>query len=1160
MKTAGAVKPRGGWFLKWCSWIWGGCCYLAMAAEVGLVVGLWLLLAWFHAMPDDYDRVGWLSPPKSSFPFREAPDATLNTGRTLASGEQIVLNNYRARFRGDLKRDNQAADRLFRDFASALVYAREREMDVLPSAGMIQFCLKREDDRLLETLQLEMQADLVELLGDLAENLRERHRTGSAHAEPALAMAAAASELAGEPLEGLGDDVERAAARLIAAFEAGWLNLAPRGMDEAKVAERYARDPELARLFKSQRFLMQCLSPEAAEELVAVFRGNAELRGRLEAIDRMIDISDNPPELRHLGEMLDDRLTSLPAISFLAWADSPENRYYAQLYGRGFMPSGRSWMGDIIEGLRSGAMEYELREDSGWYDYKFRALVPLVREQESYSRRSGKVEATSEYEGFLQESFRAALMGLRETHVLRVGSPPKGIGGPGAARTGYVELAPEFTCQPEPSFYWHLSRAYGFLAGRLGPDDESGRRAAELEGITRDLAALSLLELGLPADGLTFNEKRMDEGLEGWPENPNEKLQEGAARARRWINEMMRSSVLSDNPCFLIDSPDGRRWGVAGVRLARIEYEFEAMPDIIDEGTTTPTRFVLPRKANYLAPLLLPVEVAEPIAAEEFASFCGRFTSARECLDALGSDDTLYPAKPIPWWLPPALVSLLAALHIRWWGRIVWRRWRGRDRLSLKQRTGRRVAWGVASVLFMLYVPLFLVCHIGPRMDLPPKQRMLWCAVFTSVFSRWVEPVEIVAEEYLFLPGRAAILLSPRQIVGWGLKSDNRAVRHVALNSMNFGEWGPPPPSLIGGLIDICRERGQSEAKIAFEWLTVAANDRRRGTSESTTSRIHQAIRETYRTRPDPSFVLHSAELIRDHGTPADMEKLLATLKSAAQAGTISDIYALTFAIPVGLSEREDPLPYDGMIELGFFPEDPTAIHEIGFGGPGVFWNPAIEGFLDRLQEMQGRLSRRERFDRTGNDYDEVPIDDETKKRYLLARDDLRPAQLWLEQHLYQAPIAGFDVFRGLHVFSPRQKDWIYLEFAARMHDWPEEHIDRWINSRTIDDFLGRAPDSTYDDDPGEAYYQAIEQLCDSPWYDRPNLSYHPHSDYGFSSFKTYGEILEQILYDRDHPPAPPPDSDSLGAWETWDDWGSFDPIDRAQGSTAGEPAAAPDQ
>ena len=49
------------------------------------------------------------------------------------------------------------------------------------------------------------------------------------------------------------------------------------------------------------------------------------------------------------------------------------------------MPLGVNWMEELVGAVKSGKIDLEPNDKSGWYDYKLFALAPLIRPDLSFA-------------------------------------------------------------------------------------------------------------------------------------------------------------------------------------------------------------------------------------------------------------------------------------------------------------------------------------------------------------------------------------------------------------------------------------------------------------------------------------------------------------------------------------------------------------------------------------------------------------------------------------------------------------------------------------------------------------------------------------------------------------------------------------------------------
>ncbi len=856
--------------------------WLTILLQIGLIAGMWWLYHW--AKP-------WLSTHRNYDPYAFMSMAVGGSTPTafeqrLPDGRTIRIDNRGAMFVADVDSGDRQSERLFGSFHEAIEHARREGLPLLPSASMIHHTFKREDDALLEEVQLGVNRLCVELLEDLDAALAEREDRPAAEAR---AFVAAALVLADRREEAVFPDaVARQARQLISEFRSG-ARSAGRGFNESTVAPRYARSEELARMFTTQRFLTGLLEPPAAEVLLELLEERPDLRERLAQINAVYDVLDNPAETAHL--LRPDGPLPQAGVHFLPAARSPENEHYYATFGAGPPPDELQWLCELTESVRSGRLDLTPRSDSGWYDHKLYALAPLVRRDHAIELLTNKLRATELYRAFMAETFRAALVSTRESHIMRIQPIYMGIL---PEQEPELPLGPQFGCEPTPIVYWRLALAYDYLREQLPAEFGMHEQLAVQAERARGLAALALLELGIPAD-FAIGEPLPD----GFPHA-------GLEATRDWLAALPDSPPMREDPRFCLPVMAQRQWGIVGVRLRRLKYEYDVAPWV--EGYQ-----LKPTPSAYWAPVLVATEFRRPIAPDKFPSFCSRFDRVGDCLTALTADSANINDGRIPW---PAILWPLTLGGLAHTGWRIHRRRRPAPpkRLSIWKKLQLAVCVVLLIGLFFLVGPAWFGLHILPRLDLPRWHARWWSELPVTLHERI--QYRLKYDNNLEFPLYAKVSFG---ITDWllarALNSESQPVRENALN-ICWLTWTAGERS-YQALLDVGRSGSYDEVEMAMDALGSYAID----------DDPHDASRRLDNLRPilerfgnDPRIVIKSANLVAmAGGPPADV----AMIEKAVRDYPLDDM-DFKRAINALMCGSPKTLPYDRLVELGYFPADPA--------------------------------------------------------------------------------------------------------------------------------------------------------------------------------------------------------------------------------------------
>jgi len=402
--------------------------------------------------------------------------------------------------------------------------------------------------------------------------------------------------------------------------------------------------------------------------------------------------------IHHRFKIETDRLFQTLQFAANAYADRRFGGYPFQL--------GANRMNEIIDALRRGEMDPSPTQTNDWHDYQLYALIPLIRSDHSFALATQKLIASEEYRQFMEDTFRGTAAADRESHVMRITTYVRVD-----QYSGLMEIQPWFSCEPMPAVYYRLSRAYHFLRGQAeqnkSPETEiQGRRITdvleELERTALALTALSLLELGIPPDGLLTTPLP-----QGFPQS----LQ---STAERWLRALPDDPALALDKRFAADVNSGRKWANVGVRLQRLRYMYEHPP-------TVNGRAVIGKPVSYYAPVSVFAEFARPIPEGPFGEFCDRHKTISGCLSALGARKGKAEGKYISIQTLLGFLATCVSLDIALF--ILGLR---RRRLAL----GHSAVWWAAALVVTLLAATSLgrtvvLLHLAPRFALP-RAPLLW--------------------------------------------------------------------------------------------------------------------------------------------------------------------------------------------------------------------------------------------------------------------------------------------------------------------------------------------------------------------------------------------------------------------------------------------------
>ena len=357
--------------------------------------------------------------------------------------------------------------------------------DLLVSINMVDGKGKQFDDGLYAALD---QAHFQGLEGKLVSHVKlVRRMFDKLPADsPAAAFLAAGLSLAGEKVEVT--DISR---------RDEWLGQFQGNEVASKPISFYNWTEPLKQCFQFLRFFQQGLRENSAEAgaLAEVIRGDeallADYRKALHFYDRLT----NPASQRSIADMAAGNTASglpgdpqnVPMVSLFPASTSREQELFEHLYAQG-LPPNADLMRDLVQKIKSGAVDLTPRPNSGWYDHQVYALETFLLPDRGDEK--DKLLLTKEYKQRMLEAFKAMLTTRRETHILHAttaGSsappPPSGV-------------KPRLRIEPAPTYFLRTARAYAFLEQFLettiGKDGLAGLHGLRAEGERKDDLATEL--------------------------------------------------------------------------------------------------------------------------------------------------------------------------------------------------------------------------------------------------------------------------------------------------------------------------------------------------------------------------------------------------------------------------------------------------------------------------------------------------------------------------------------------------------------------------------------------------------------------------------------------------------------------------------------------
>ena len=567
--------------------------------------------------------------------------------------------------------DSALDKKLFRGRTEALAaIAGIDAADPIPSMEVVNGALKPFNDGLYAAVELEIETSKRALFATLATRLAAAAASADAATRPAFDDA---SELVGtaQILGGYTPTVDPAvtsrAQGAAAAFQAQPAIARPIGF--------YTWTQALQRIFTRDRFLQNRdggQTPGALAAIALLLGQDPALLADYQHVTALYAGLTNP----YVSYPIDALIPYVPAatalanpkaaesgfsaanpvrepcnyvpVAFLPASRSKEVDYFEKLYCLG-VPDGTSFLGVLIDGIKSGAVDLTPAADSGWYDYQIYALETLLLPERG--PESQNLLLTAGYKKKLIETFKSILIQTRETHVkqLNVGTAGS-AGGPAEP----VDAYPLHAAEPFPTFYLRTARAYRFLRtflpAVLGSGFLSGTdRLVESGGRGTDPLAHELDQRVSLLYGLAFIEADAV-GMDRTTGLMADELAEidptaAIAAARTWLaGWKIDADVVRDPrvivPVFHDDTGMTTYWAVIGVKALVSRAEFVAGHEPVVTPSPCWTGKLVPHRYTMLveetAEVRLPTTTPPP-TRDELRAVCDAHATKDAIVQALGS-------------------------------------------------------------------------------------------------------------------------------------------------------------------------------------------------------------------------------------------------------------------------------------------------------------------------------------------------------------------------------------------------------------------------------------------------------------------------------------------------------------------------------------------
>ncbi len=593
--------------------------------------------------------------------------------KTTSGGTTYFINNSLATFILDIAEPDNHSDRLFKNYAEAIAYCKQKGLPVIPSVQVVQGKLKQFNDTLCATLETAVQtgkdmdiAGKRQSLKKLYSTIVKQFKLADKKTKPLIAEAA---KYVAKALEKGGIKVgipEKIAKCGSSSYNSGQF-VTPCGF--------WNWNPELENTFSQDRFLMSGM--ELAENaplaitIAAVIAQDPKLEEAFNAYNRFDAKLTNPPVYIKPGivfalpekcVLVSELIKDLPPGKNLDWILKPESvkkiktsllkkygdktgfaltafsrsKEYDMLvkYYRSGGSPGNNTLDVIIGAITSGAVNLEPKPDSGWYDYQWYALETLILPDKAQER--DKLFFNEKYAKRLKEAFKTILAKQRETQIKHL--PLICLGGDGPEEKIFpdVIISPEFSVEPTATVYLRWARAYRFLRNALEAilskktlialrrKNRTGKVIGE--NVFADLEKASLLCYGL----YEILSPELGIPLKYLPDEMTKSQMVSARKiAGKWLANIAKDPDLKADTRIAVpvatDGASTQYWGTAGVYMEKAKYKYDIYPAV---SKNVKPEFV---PVYYYLPTDLSVEfthaTAETLTRERYRKICDKYST-----------------------------------------------------------------------------------------------------------------------------------------------------------------------------------------------------------------------------------------------------------------------------------------------------------------------------------------------------------------------------------------------------------------------------------------------------------------------------------------------------------------------------------------------------
>ena len=543
--------------------------------------------------------------------------------------------------------------KLHANYRDAIQSVKSTGVDVLPSINLIDGKAKQFDDGLYAALeQYWFQEHAAEFIGDLAF-LKELAAAVPADSR-AAAFFAVGLELAGIKIPAT-NQISRTFFKEL--FDSDLVQSKPIGF--------YTWNEKLQQCYRVGRYFQMEFELDKndwMQPLIRALQTKPEIQTTYRQIlARWARLSNAPSRLTVLdlvnhsaGEKLvqlrRQRNLTTSTVSLFPPGSNRESELTRRLFPNGFSAKD-DIMRELVKAIRSGSVDLQPKENSGWYDYQVYALETLLVPKRG--EESKWLLLTGNYKRRRLEAFHALITKRKETHVLRSESGVKTAASAPLQPDPLERFSPRLRLEPAPTYYLRMARSYRFLNQALhefvpeaqltklhGLTEQGTRKQPLLEEL-RDIERLFYGCYAISAEdiGLGLNLAEDEQAV----------LAESRSIAGKWLASYAEDPDLAvDTRVIVPVAEDLSRgvisvWATSGIRFSRLKtnYVSEAPPRVrtSDSEEWTPLKPEQLGDATYLLPVDEFVSVQIPssriLNRKEFQDLCNGAKNKEELVQRL---------------------------------------------------------------------------------------------------------------------------------------------------------------------------------------------------------------------------------------------------------------------------------------------------------------------------------------------------------------------------------------------------------------------------------------------------------------------------------------------------------------------------------------------